>query len=1061
MSGLVRFFRSFLPSHEVQEEGDQEGGDADNEESTSQSQSEPAAEGTGAAYRESLSTVRTSLSLPVNIPATSQVDDFSDEEEDTTCTYQEWRLRRNQMLTKFVLKRLADDAEDTDEDEDDTEAEPVDDQHDEDDMERLETQQLNTQQLETQQLETQQLDPVDALDRDTTPTQQVRRRAAIPHVDDTLHHVTTVSGMDLQTQSLSLQLAKVERIWRCRETRRFEELTCSRAMPRHLDPTLPLPFFPFGDFEDDGPLQTVFKTVLSMEVTQLDDPDREKIRQASLQAFDAKLYRRVKIFLHNKYATAVQDFIDQGTNTAKMMISLKKIPAKCIFPYHANRESFVDQDIAKYCIVVGDKSSLKLMQPQTGLNQKIHFQDDDMEIRFARWDVDGSHAEIVLNFCTVKGQGESGVTTERTLTSIYDGWVDLHQKDQRKMAPVAAAEAEQQPASSAIVAAAPEKPVAPPTAAASPAAARATRTADETNAGPSPKRLKKMTRYHKLSELEDAYSSRMDGKFLSVNVIGIVLGFGAPNMTRRNQWMISLSIVDDTLPLPGTTRIHQDEDLLDEGIAVITVCVFANHREDLPDVHQAGDVLHLNCVGVQLYNNQIQLLASRGRGASLTVIRPKEKKEEHHQEADGEWQYDASPASTYDGEVVDRFVHLWKWGQKRMLSHPSMKASARFRIEDVGRIGINGETGMQDCTVMVVSMFASPEGNDAPLPRGFLRIWDGTGASQSDKLPLATAEANEAVLRGEPTSAVIGRMAAFIQEMEKGAEDPIEPPKSLCGKVVNIGVWEDPHWDLVKKTLRPGKFVRMRNVSQGQLYNGLQVLFAQSKSWLTPLPDKTYEARQLLLDHSHRVRRREPFNPQCGVMPFEGSNDILDRVAAVTPPPGAVVAPPSLTAVAPSVVAVRPTPQTDEKDAEVEVPQESEETPSRAGLGRCISEPAPQVFTVRFRITRFSPNSKEKDGLRSFCADDVENGGKIYRLVVHLEDGNTEIEALSSDAVGRALFGMDAGTAYNLNPHEVSTIMKSIHQPNRWWSGDIHSVEMKGKIFFVLQSISDPTHASV
>ena len=885
-------------------------------------------------------------------------------------------------------------------------------------------------------LDTQPLDPVELLDRDSTPIQPRRRKVAIPHVDNTLHDVTTVSGMDLQTKSLSLNLAKVERIWRCRETRRFKALTCSRAIPQHLDPSLPLPFFPFGDFEDDGPLQTVFKTVLSMEVTQLDDPDREKIRQASLQAFDAKLYRRVKIFLHNKYATAVQDFIDQGTNTVKLVISLKKIPAMCIFPYHANRESFVDQDIAKYCIVVGDKSSLKLMEPQSGLSRNIYFQDKNMEIRFVRWDVDGSHAEFVLNVCTVTGQGESGVTTERTLTSAYASWLDSCQKDERKLAPVAA----QQPASSATVAAAAQRP--------------ATRIADEINAGPSPKRLKKMTRYHQLSELEDTYSSRIDNKFLSVNVIGVVLGYGAPFMTRRNQWMISLSIVDDSLPLPGTTQIHQDEDLLDEGLAQITVNVFANKKEDLPQINEAGDVLHLKCVGLQIYNNQVQLLSSPARGSSLTVIRPKEKRREHQQEDDREWPFDASPPSTFEGEVIDQFVHLWKWGQKRMRSHPSMKVSTQFRIVDVNRIGINGETGLQDCTVMVVSMFASPEGRDPPLPRGFLRIWDGTGASQSEKLPIPTAEANEAVLRGEPTSAVIGRMAAFIREMEKGADDPIEPPKSLCGKVINVAIWEDAHWELVKKTLRPGKFVRIRNVSQGQLYNGLQVLFALSKTWLTPLPDETYEARQLLLDHCHRVRRREPFNPQCGVLPFEGSNGTLGGVAVETPPSVVVGAPPSLPAVA-------PTGQTDANDTEVEVPQEAGDIPSGEGLGRCISEPAQQVFTVRFRLTRFSPNSNEKDSLKCLCADDVKNGGKIYRLVVHLDDGNTEIEALSNDAVGRALFGMDAEMAYNLRPREVSTILESIHQPNRWWSGDIYSVQVKGKLFFILQSISDPTDASV
>ena len=127
MSGLVNFFRSFLPTFAFQEDDDkEEGGDEKSEESTTPSQSDPAAE-TGVAYRESISTVRTSLSLPVNVPETTQVDEFSEEEEDATCTYQEWRLSRNEQLTNFAMKRLIDDAPTADEE--DTDTSPDDDQN--------------------------------------------------------------------------------------------------------------------------------------------------------------------------------------------------------------------------------------------------------------------------------------------------------------------------------------------------------------------------------------------------------------------------------------------------------------------------------------------------------------------------------------------------------------------------------------------------------------------------------------------------------------------------------------------------------------------------------------------------------------------------------------------------------------------------------------------------------------------------------------------------------------------------------------------------------------------
>ena len=87
------------------------------------------------------------------------------------------------------MKRLIDDAPTADEEGTDTS--PDDDQNQEE----------GTQQLDpVDTLNTQPLDPVELLDRDSTPIQPMRRKVAIPHVDNTLHDVTTVSGMDLQTK---------------------------------------------------------------------------------------------------------------------------------------------------------------------------------------------------------------------------------------------------------------------------------------------------------------------------------------------------------------------------------------------------------------------------------------------------------------------------------------------------------------------------------------------------------------------------------------------------------------------------------------------------------------------------------------------------------------------------------------------------------------------------------------------------------------------------------------------------------------------------------------------
>lgn len=1017
MSGLFSFLRkTFRPTP----------GTSNNKSSEEESDSEQwEIEESAIAYRESLSSYVdqllsvASMDFEENADAATGTDDFSDEEEVTT--YDEWRLQRNRLLTEFVIQRLVNNDPESDIEED----------------ENISSGEEDTQGV-SQELQTQQLDYIepDFLD---TPIKTRRNKRTIPHVDQTLHHVTTVSGMDLDTKSISLNLCRVERVWKLRETRRCEHYTSTPDMPQHIDPHLPLPFFPFGHSEDDGPLQTVFKTVLSMEVNQLDDPDQEKIRQTSLQAFsEAKLYRRVMVFFHNKYAMAIQAFLDKACNIGRIMISLDNIPAKCIFPYHAKRDSFFDQDIAKYCIVIGEKSSLRLsLQVGSGDRRLIYFSDDDMEIQLGVWDNDGMHTEIVLNSATVMGTGQRERIQATTLQSRYDVWEDLHQKDRRKNHLPHVALGPIEAGGQRIANLEPHYPhVARPTVAASPYVTN-TRPAQGNNTRRSPKRLKTLMTYHKLNELEDLYNSRMDTKFLSVNVIGVVLGFGAPSMTRRSQWMISLSIVDDSLPLPGAAQPNQDMDSLDEGIAVITLCVFSNHREGLPVVHQAGDVLRLKCVGVQVYNNQIQLLASSGRGSSIVVVRPKGT-----QHSAGEWQLEASPETVFQADDVALFQQQWNWGQKRLLSHPTMRVVSRFRVADIGHLPINSETGLQDAIVMVTSMFEAHsvhDGRESMLPRGFLRIWDGTGPPQSEKLPIATAEANEAVLHGEPPSAVIGCLATLVHEMDEEGEDPIEPPKSLCGKVANLAIWEDPHWDLVMKTLRPGKFVRLRNISQGELFPGLEILMVQSKSWLTPVPDKTFEVRQLLREHDERILRGDPFNPQSGVMPLE-ETDLMQAFQGVNGMSGnGVTAAPS----SPAVVAAIGAGQ---------ILHDAEELRPDT-IKKCISEPSPMILTPSFRITKVAPNTDDKVGLRDLCVI-RNNGVRRYQFVIYLEDDTAEIEALGEDLVGLALFGINADAAYSLDPHEASKLVDSIRQPNCLWSGVIRSVEVNGAKFFVLLSVS-------
>ena len=54
----------------------------------------------------------------------------------------------------------------------------------------------------------------------------------------------------------------------------------------------------------------------------------------------------------------------------------------------------------------------------------------------------------------------------------------------------------------------------------------------------------------------------------------------------------------------------------------------------------------------------------------------------------------------------------------------------------------------------------------------------------------------------------------------------LDPPKCLCGRVTNVAIWEEPHWDLIREVLRVGSFIRLRNVHEGRLYGGLLCKFS-------------------------------------------------------------------------------------------------------------------------------------------------------------------------------------------------------------------------------------------
>jgi hypothetical protein len=66
---------------------------------------------------------------------------------------------------------------------------------------------------------------------------------------------------------------------------------------------------------------------------------------------------------------------------------------------------------------------------------------------------------------------------------------------------------------------------------------------------------------------------------------------------------------------------------------------------------------------------------------------------------------------------------------------------------------------------------------------------------------------------GEPPPEALIKIASTVKKLQKYDQTrSLAIPKALCGKVVNVVIWEDPHWKLITESVPVGCFIRLRHV---------------------------------------------------------------------------------------------------------------------------------------------------------------------------------------------------------------------------------------------------------
>jgi len=214
---------------------------------------------------------------------------------------------------------------------------------------------------------------------------------------------------------------------------------------------------------------------------------------------------------------------------------------------------------------------------------------------------------------------------------------------------------------------------------------------------------------------------------------------------------MSIVMIDDTLPL-STPQIesaavnnqNSPKELL--HVPSVTLVLFAKDKSKLPVVRSAGDVVCCEKVVLQSWSGEPQLCGRKT--SNIVLLRPKQARLPdagvlHNSTDPNDWR-------EKDGKIHTDNLHwpvvnsLWRWGQHRLAAHPTISPNCRLSIEklEVDHQHNNNGNGQRnsfeasisgDFTAAVTAIIAMPEDlRHRATPRGYLRLWDGTGASRSD-----------------------------------------------------------------------------------------------------------------------------------------------------------------------------------------------------------------------------------------------------------------------------------------------------------------------------------------
>ena len=235
----------------------------------------------------------------------------------------------------------------------------------------------------------------------------------------------------------------------------------------------------------------------------------------------------------------------------------------------------------------------------------------------------------------------------------------------------------------------------------------------------------------------------------AVTVYGVVLGFTPPSLTSTQEWKMSIVLIDETLPLPDWAQGGQSDmrnsingnKPLETHVPSITLMLFTKEKSKLPVIQSAGDVICCEKVVLQAWSGEPQLCSKKHVSKFVVVRSGKSSFSGREHESSNnikDWRMSCqchdSCVGQHPGLDLPRAQNLWNWGQTRISEHPTMSPNCHLSIAGVGDHNDNAEISEPgDLTAAVTAIIPMPEHlRRRDTPRGFIRLWDGTGPSRSD-----------------------------------------------------------------------------------------------------------------------------------------------------------------------------------------------------------------------------------------------------------------------------------------------------------------------------------------